>query len=163
MSSARTTASPPIPVHAPLHNYWLLAGGYFSLGFAVFQASAIGWPAHAVKYFGGPAELRTANPVRYAVLCLAIAAVVAAFGLYALSGAGKVRPLPLLRTVLIVATAIYLLRGLLVIPQMPIVLKHPGLVRFVVFSTISLGVGVIHLGGVVQLCRRGRPAGEQNA
>ena len=163
MSSSMTTASPPIPEHAPLHNYWLLAGGYFSLGFAVFQASAIGWPARAVKYFGGPAELRTANPVRYVVLCLAIAAVVAVFGLYALSGAGKVRPLPLLRTVLIVVTAIYLLRGLLVILQMPIVLKHPDLVRFVVFSAISLGVGVIHLGGVVQLCRRGRPAGEQNA
>src|ERR1019366_6414697 len=144
MSSSRTTASPPIPEHAPLHNYWLLAGGYFSLGFAGFLTRAIGGAAHAVKYFGGPAELRTANPVRYAVLCLAIAAVVAVFGLYALSGAAKVRPLPLLRTVLIVVTAIYLLRGLLVIPQMPIVLKHPGLVRFVVFSAISLGVGGIH-------------------
>jgi hypothetical protein len=163
MSSSGTTAFPPIPAHAPLHNYWLLAGGYFSLGFAVFQASAIEWPAHAVKYFGGPADLRTANPVRYSVLCLAIAAVVAVFGVYALSGAGKVRPLPLLRTVLVFVTAIYLLRGLLIIPQMPIVLKHPDLVRFVVFSAISLGVGVIHLGGVVQLCRRGRPAGEQNA
>ena len=159
MSSSITTASSPMPAHAPVHNYWLLAGGYFSLGFAAFQASAIGWPAHAVKYLGGPAELRIEYPVRYAAVCLAVAGIVAVFGLYALSGAGKVRRLPLLRTVLIAVTAIYLLRGLLVIPQMPIVMKHPDLVRFVAFSAISLGVGLVHLGGVVQLCRHGRPGG----
>ena len=159
MSSSITTASPAMAAHAPVHNYWLLAGGYFSLGFAAFQASAIGWPARAVKYFGGPAELRIERPIQYAVLCIVIAGVVAVFGLYALSGAGKVRRLPLLRTVLIAVTAIYLLRGLLVIPQMPIVLKHPDLVRFVVFSAISLGVGLVHLGGAVQLCRHGRPGG----
>ena len=158
MSSSRTTPSSPASVPTPRHNYLLIAGGYFSLAFAAFQASAMAWPAHVVKYFGGPAELRTLRPVLYGVLCLAIAAIVAVFGLYALSGAGNVRRLPLLRTVLLFVTVIYLLRGLLIIPQMPIVLKHPDLVRFVAFSTISLVVGLVHLGGVVQLCRRGRPA-----
>ena len=159
MSSSGSATTSPKSVAAPLHNYWLLAGGYFSLGFAAFQVSAIRWPPGAVKYFGGPAELRTENPIRYAVLCIVIAAIVAVFGLYALSGAGKVRPLPWLRTVLLFVTAIYLLRGLSIIPQTPIVLKHPDLVRFLVFSGISLCVGVIHIGGVVQLCRRGRPGG----
>jgi len=162
MSSSGTTASSPTLAPAAKHNYLLLAGGYFSLGFAAFQLSAIGWPARAVRYFGGPAEMRIATPVRYAALCLAIAATVAVFGLYALSGAGKVRPLPLLRTALLFVSGVYLLRGLLIIPQMPIVLKHPSLVRFVVFSAISLSVGLVHLGGVVQLYRRGRPVGEQN-
>jgi hypothetical protein len=157
MSSYGTTASSPTSWHAPLHNYWLLVGGYFSLGFAAFQVSAIGWSARAIRYFGGPAELRIEKPIQYGLLCLAIGVIVAIFGLYALSGAGKVRPLPLLRTVLLFVTAVYLLRGLLIIPQIPIVVKHPDLVRFVVFSGIALCVGVVHLGGLVQLWRRGRP------
>ena len=160
MSSYGTTASSPTSSHAPLHSYWLLAGGYFSLGLAAFQVSAIGWPARAVRYFGGPAELRTEKPIQYGLLCIAIGVIVAIFGLYALSGAGKFRRLPLLRTVLLFVAAVYLLRGLLVIPQTPIVLTHPDQVRFVVFSGIALCVGVIHLGGLVQLWRRGRP-GEQ--
>jgi hypothetical protein len=159
MSSSGTSVFSSTSVPTPRHNYLLLAGGYFSLGFSAFQASAIGWPARAVGYFGGPAELRIEKPIQYALLCLAIAAIMAVFGLYALSGAGKIRRLPLLRTVLIAVTAIYLLRGLLIIPQAPYVLTHPGLVRFVVFSAISLVVGLVHLGGVVQLCRHGRPAG----
>src|SRR5664279_1779142 len=90
MSSYGTTASSPTSSHAPLHNYWLLAGGYFSLGFAAFQVSAIGWPARAVRYFGGPAELRTEKPIQYGLLCLAIGVIVAIFGLYALSGRRQV-------------------------------------------------------------------------
>jgi xanthine/uracil permease len=104
--------------------------------------------------------LRTEKPIQYGLLCIAIGVIVAIFGLYALSGAGKFRRLPLLRTVLLFVAAVYLLRGLLVIPQTPIVLTHPDQVRFVVFSGIALCVGVIHLGGLVQLWRRGRP-GEQ--
>lgn len=95
------------------------------------------------------------RPLAYAALCLGVAAIVAVFGLYALSGAGKIRRLPLLRTVLIGVTVIYLLRGLLLIPQTPLVLKHPELIRFLVFSAISLAVGIVHAGGVVKLYRRG--------
>jgi len=162
MSSARSSPCAPESGAAPPHNYLLIAGGYFSLGFAAFQASAIGWPAWAVGYFGGPARLRVESPIRYAALCVAIAAIMAVFGLYALSGAGKVRRLPLLRTVLIAVTAIYVLRGVLIIPQTPIVLKHPGLVRFLVFSAISLCIGIVHFGGIVQLCRLGRPTDSRN-
>jgi hypothetical protein len=83
---------------------------------------------------------------------------VALFGLYALSGAGKIRRLSVLRTGLIVVTSIYLLRGLLAIPQIPVVLKHPDLMRSFVFSVISLLVGALHLAGVMHLYRYGRPA-----
>ena len=151
------TSAPALPQPASLHNYLLLAGGYFSLAFAAFQVSAIGWSPSAVRYFGGPADLRIERPILYALLCLAVGAIVAVFGVYALSGAGKIRRMPLLRTVLISVTAIYLLRGLLFIPQLPVVLKHPGLVRFLAFSAISLCLGMVHLAGVVQLYRHGRP------
>jgi len=157
MSTSMRFVSEQQPEKAALHNYALLAGGYFSLAFALLQVSGIWWSPSAIKYLGGPADLSVQKPVVYAALCLVVAAGVAVFGLYALSGAGKIRRLPLLRTGLIIITVIYLLRGLLAIPQLPIVLRHPNLMRFLVFSLISLGVGAAYLAGVMYLYRYGRP------
>ncbi len=138
-------------------NTFLLVGGYFSLAFAAFQISGVFWSPNAIQYFGGPAELSKTKPVIYALLCLAVAAIVAVLGLYALSGAGKIRRLPLLRTILTTTTLIYVLRGLLLIPQLPIVIRQPGLIRFAVFSVISLCVGLVHLGGLIRLLKQGHP------
>jgi hypothetical protein len=135
----------------------LLVGGYFSLAFAVFQISGVFWPPNAIKYLGGPSELSQTRPVIYALLCIVVAAIVVVLGLYALSGAGKIHRLPLLRTVITAMTVIYVLRGLLLIPQMPVVIKNPDLMRFAVFSVISLGVGFVHLGGLIRLFKQGRP------
>jgi hypothetical protein len=157
MSSSAVITSPPKQAQATT-NRLLSAGGYFSLAFAVFQLSGIWWPASAIRYLGGPAKLSVERPLAYAGLCVAVAAIAAVFGAYALSGAGKIRRLPLLRTILIAGTLIYLLRGLLVIPQTPVVLKHPEAVLYLAFSVISLCVGVVHAAGVVNLYRHGRPA-----
>ncbi len=138
-------------------NFSLLAGGYFSLAFAVFQITAIWWSPGVISYMGGPAQMGVEEPFEYAVLCVLVAGMVGIFGLYALSGAGKLRRFPLLRSVLIGVTAIYLLRGLMIIPQVPLALKHPELVRFLTFSLLSLFVGTLHLVGVVSLYRYGRP------
>jgi len=139
-------------------NTLLLVGGYFSLAFAVFQISGVFWPPNAIKYLGGPAELSQTRPVIYTLICIVVAAIVAVLGLYALSGAGKIRRLPMLRTVITVMTVIYGLRGLLLIPQMPVVIKNPGLMRFALFSVISLCVGFVHLGGLIKLFKQGRPS-----
>ena len=157
MSSPGAKASAPKLGSIQLRNNLLLAGGYFSLAFAVFQVSGIWWPPKAISYLGGPAEFSIKRPLLYAALCLVLGAIVAVFGLYALSGAGKIRRLPLLRTGLITIAGIYLLRGLLIIPQTLFVVKHPELIRFLIFSLISLCVGAVHAGGVVQLYRHGRP------
>jgi len=156
MSSGETGSTSTL-ARAPLHNYLLLAGGYFSLAFAIFQFSGIWWSASAVKYLGGPADMRVHKPTTYGFLCLVFALGAGIFGLYSLSGAGKIRRLPLLRTVLTVVAAIYLLRGLLAIPQAPVVLTHPELARFLVFSLISLVVGMVYSMGVFHLFRDGRP------
>ncbi len=140
-----------------LHNYPLLAAGYFSLAFAVFQISAIWWPLATLKYFGGPAEMSLQRPLAYAALCLGVGLIVGGFGFYSLSGAGTIRRLPLLRTALIFVTAIYLLRGLLAIPQVPFVLRHPDLLRMLIFSLIALCVGMVYVVGVVHLYKYGRP------
>jgi hypothetical protein len=135
-------------------NPLLLAGGYFSLAFAAFQLTGVFWPPKAIRHLGGPAQLSIARPVLYALLCVIVAAAAAVFGLYDLSGAGKIRRLPLLRTVVTLATLIYVLRGLVLFPQILIVINHPYLVRFAVFSLVSLVVGLVHLGGLVTLCSK---------
>jgi hypothetical protein len=137
-------------------NTLLLAGGYFSLAFAVLQTSGIWWSARTVKYLGGPASLRATNHWLYAALCLAVAATVAAFGIYALSGAGAIRRLPLLRTALIAITAIYVLRGALILPQALAFHREPMLIpiHFVLLAAIALLVGLVHLAGLIQFFRQ---------
>ena len=149
----RTAAKSPDT--ATERNDLLLFGGYFSLAFAVFQISGVFWSPDAIRYFGGPAELSRTRPVVYSLLCIAAAAIVAVLGLYALSGAGKIRRLPLLRTIVTITTLIYLLRGLPLIPQLPIVIRKPGLLRFAAFSVISLCVGFVHFGGLIKLLKQG--------
>jgi hypothetical protein len=85
---------------------------------------------HVAIIFGGPgwyrffgagermahaAEMGSFRPPLYA---LGIALVLLVWALYAFSGAGRIGRLPLLRTGLIVISAIYLLRGLAPVPML---------------------------------------------
>lgn len=83
-------------------------------------------------------------------ITLAIAAVLGLWSLYAFSGAGLMRRLPLLRTALCAITAVYLLRGS-VLP--PVMAAFPG--RSAAFwwwsSGICLGIGLVHLVGLIQV------------
>jgi hypothetical protein len=60
----------------------------------------------------------------------------------------------LLSTVVAVVSGIYLLRGLMAVPQAFSVAKHPELVRFFLFSLISFAVGLLYLGRLVALNRK---------
>jgi putative oxidoreductase len=152
-----TGATAPALQPAPKRNLMLLIGGSFSLAFALFQLSCIWFPPSLLGYFGGPVEMSIQRPVVYALVCVAVAVAIAIAGFYALSGAGKIQHLPFLRIMLTGVTAVYLLRGLLLFPQVQFVLHHPGFARFVVFSAIALVVGLVHLGGLISLFRNGRP------
>jgi hypothetical protein len=140
-------------------NVYLLIGGMFSLTFAVFQISAIFWSRELLIYFGGPVKMQAENPILYFIVCVFVGALIAICGLYALSGAGKFRRLPLLRTVLVAVTIIFILRGLLIIPILKILFTSSDkeVFRFLVFSIIALGIGIIHLAGVIRLFKLGRP------
>jgi hypothetical protein len=87
-----------------------------------------------------------------------LVALFAAWGAYALSGAGVIRPLPLRRTALVLIAAIYTLRGLLLVPEL-VQLARGGLAapRIAVFSTVSLAIGLLYIVGLVS--SRGRKAG----
>jgi len=86
-----------------------------------------------------------------AALTLLFAAGFAMLGLYALSGAGRVRPLPLLRTGLVAAATVYLLRGLLLVPGLVALAAgrpgHPP--RALLFSAVALAIGICPAAGLV--------------
>ncbi len=81
------------------------------------------------------------------VLTLGIAAMLGAWALYAWSGAGLIRRLPLLRVGLCVITGIYLLRGVAFVPLQPF---FPGnSAAFWYWSSgVSLGLGLLHALGL---------------
>jgi hypothetical protein len=110
----------------------------------------VGAPGY--RYFGAGEQIarlaEQGSPVP-ALLTLCIAAIFAVFSLYAFSGSGVLRRLPLVRLVLLMIGTIFALRGIAVIPQL-IQMAHQGrplLHRAVVFSAVSLCIGVIYLLG----------------
>ena len=81
-----------------------------------------------------------------ALVTLCIAAILAIWSAYAFAGAGLLRPLPLMRTALVAITAVYLLRGLVLLPMLAF---RPDLVgSFAVWSSaIVLVYGMVHAVG----------------
>ena len=82
---------------------------------------------------------------------MAVLGVVA--GLYALSGAGIGPHLPLLRTVLILVTVAFLVRGAWLAIELARVIPDYQRVRFreLLLSGAALGIGFLHLAGLRQL------------
>ena len=136
----------------------LTLAGCLSAAVAALHVVIIFFGAPAYRYFGAgedmarQAEAGSAVP---AVLTLVIAAVFAVFALYAFSGAGRLRRLPLLRTGLVVISAIYLLRGLGLIPELIQFARDSATVplRYLVFSAVSLMIGLVYIAGTVSLLK----------
>ena len=77
-----------------------------------------------------------------AILTTGIALILSAWAAYAFSGAGRIRRLPLLRTALVIISAIYLLRGLLIVPAM---IEPATRTPFNIWSSlIVLGYGIVY-------------------
>jgi hypothetical protein len=83
------------------------------------------------------------------LVTIGLALMFAAWGAYTLSGAGVIRQLPLMRTVLIAIGAIYILRSFMLPSELVKVLTSGYPFRFVVFSTGSLAIGLLYLVGTL--------------
>lgn len=136
---------------------WLILAAIGSFAVALLHVAIIFVGASAYRYFGAGdlvplAEQGSAVP---ALITSVLVVLFAVWGAYALSGAGVIRPLPLLRVALVLIAAIYTLRGLLLVPEL-IQLARGGLAepRMAVFSAVSLAIGVLYLAGVVSSRRR---------
>jgi hypothetical protein len=100
---------------------WLTAAALLSAGAAVLHLAVIPGGADWYRFFGageGMARLAERGSPKPALITLAIAAVLGLWSAYALAGAGRIRRLPLMRTALVAIAAIYLLRGLALVPAL---------------------------------------------
>ncbi len=134
----------------------LVAAGFCSLlAAALHVAVIIGGPGW-YRFFGaGEAMARMAEQrmLTPSLITLGIAAMLAIWGVYALSGAGVMPRLPLLKLVLPVITGIYLLRGLVGLFA-PFLHDHAvfaqNSVTFWVWSSVvCLAIGLVHLLGLI--------------
>jgi hypothetical protein len=131
-------------------NPWLLAAAACNALAALIHVAAIAFGPAWYRFFGaGPqiAAMAARGHWYPATMALAIAAMLSVWAAYALSGAGAIRRLPLLRTALVVITAVYLLRGLLFMPMRA---HFPGnsLTFWLWSSAICVAIGVLHLLGL---------------
>lgn len=126
----------------------LIAGGWLSLAAAALHIGCIIGGPDWYRFFGAGEDMaRMAERGEWtpAILTLGIAIILAIWAAYAFAGAGVIRRLPLMRTALIIISAIYLLRGLAIIPALAI---EQARTPFNIWSSlIVLGYGVTYAMG----------------
>lgn len=129
---------------------WLKVAAGLSFSMAACQAVISVWPA-AAAYFQAPPELLN-DRVRLFVVGEAAALIPVLFGLYALSGAGVIRHLPLLRTALVGIGSLFLLRGLFIVLTFLVAagfLQGEVLLPAVASHVVFLSAGSMYLGGAI--------------
>jgi hypothetical protein len=134
----------------------LAVAGWLSVAIAALHVVIIFLGPPAYRYFGAGEDMaRQAEAGSFvpAAMTLAIAVVFAVFALYAFAGAGRFRRLPLLRTGLVVISAIYLMRGLSLLPELAKYDSGAVEPRHLAFSFTSLVIGLFYLAGTVLLWR----------
>ena len=130
---------------------WFVVGALGSFLIAAVHVFIIVLGAPGYLYFGATslALLAQQGSSAPAFITSDITLVFVVFGLYSLSGAQILPAFLLLRTVLIVVTSLYLVRGLSLIPDLIRLFRGAGYpMRETVFSAISLILGVLHVVGL---------------
>jgi hypothetical protein len=127
-------------------NKWLIVAGVLSALAAILHVAVIAGGPSWYRFFGAGEEMARAaeqGSSMPALLTLGIAIVLAVWALYAFSGSGIIRRLPLLRTALILISAAYLVRALALLP---ILLLRPEVVDTfaVVSSLVVLAYGLAY-------------------
>ena len=131
---------------------WLTAAAALCFAIALLHGAMIFLGPDAYAYFGAP-QLGRAERAGFAYpdqMAVGLVLVFAAFGFYALSGAGHVRRLPLLRVGLAVIGAVFTLRGLALFVELGQMASGVEIApRMAVFSLVSLITGVAFLAGTL--------------
>lgn len=129
-------------------NPWLATAGVLSLIASLLHIACIFGGPDWYRFFGAgeamaqAAERGEAYP---ALVTFAIAAILAIWAAYAFAGAGLIRRLPLMRSALVAITAIYLLRGAVLVPALTA--PEMGGAFNIWSSAIVLAYGLVHLIG----------------
>lgn len=134
-------------------NPYLLASAASSAIAALLHIGCIGFGAPWYRFFGAGermAQLAAAGSPVPARFALGIAAVLTLWAAYALSGAGVIARLPLLRAALCAIVGIYLARGAAGLVLAAVAPGERGVGFWIWSSLICLAIGALHLAGTRQ-------------
>lgn len=138
---------------------WLALGAALSVAAAVLHLAVIAGGPDWYRFFGAGERMAVMAERGHwypPLVTTAIAGVLAAWAALALSGAGLLMRLPLLRTALVAITLVYLARGLLIVPVVLIVPWPEGAFDYW-SSLIVLVYGIVHAIGLWRAWPRLRP------
>jgi hypothetical protein len=139
-----------------LNNPVLLTGAGLSIIAGLLHITIIvGGPAWYRFFHAGARIVESAVRGSWYAPTVTLAVTVALLGAaaYAMSAAGTLPPLPLLKVVIVTTTAVFLARGLVLFVVLAFLPRRT--TPFLVWSSlICLGYGMVHLLGVVQVWRR---------
>ena len=137
-----------------MNNPLLVFGAILSGAAAPLHVGCIFLGARWYRFFGAGermAQLADGGSWRPAFITSGIALVLAAWSLYALSGAGVIPRLPVVRLALCAITGIYLSRGLAGFAFALFAPGHHAPAFWYWSSAICLTIGVVHLVGTWQV------------
>ena len=135
-------------------NPFLLAGAAMSAIAALLHLGCIVFGPSWYRFFGageGMAQLAAAGSPVPARITAGIAAVLTLWSAYALSGAGVIPRLPLLRIALCAIAGIYLLRGAAGFVFAAVAPGERSVAFWVWSSLICLGIGALYFVGAMQV------------
>jgi len=135
-------------------DYLLIAGVLSFFASVIHVAIIVGGPSWYLFFGAGQhmANMAEQGLLQPTLITLFIAAVLATFACYVWSGAGVLPGFPFLKTVLILITSLYLLRGVVGLIA-PMISSHPQITQnspsfWLWSSLICLVFGLVHLKGV---------------
>jgi hypothetical protein len=135
-------------------NPYLLAGAALSAIAALLHLCCIFFGPSWYRFFGAGermAQLSAAGSIVPTLITAGIAAVLVLWSLYALSGAGVILRLPLIRLALCIITGIYVLRGLAGLALAVVAPGERGVAFWCWSSAICLSIGALYLVGTRQV------------
>lgn len=141
---------------ATTHNPFLLVAAGLSALAALLHLGCIAAGPAGYRFLGageGMAQMSSNGHWYPTAITLVIASILFVWSLYALSGAGIIRQLPLLRWVLLAITGVYLLRGLAFLPLMAHFTGN-SMTFWYASSAICLAFGIVHAIGLRQVWSR---------
>jgi hypothetical protein len=132
-----------------MRNPILVIGGVLSVAASLLHVVVIAGGPEWYRFFGAGermAQMAERGEITPVLTTLSIASVLAVWAAYAFAGAGLIRRLPLMRTALVLISAVYLLRGLVLVPAF--IINPGGVLPFVLWSSlIVLVYGVCYAVG----------------
>lgn len=138
------------------YNIWLIFAAFLSAVATLLHVGIVFGGGPWYRFFGAGERMASAAEAGRAypaVVTFGIAFVLGCWAAYALSGAGVIAALPLLKWGLAAITVIYLVRGLALFPLLFFAREQA--TPFMVWSSlICIGYGVVHLVGVTQAWER---------